>query len=30
MRDTAANGKMTWVTAAKVLKKCLKEKPQSD
>ncbi|NEO82045.1 hypothetical protein [Moorena sp. SIO4G3] len=30
MHDTAANGKVTWVTVVKVLKKCLIRKPQSD
>ncbi|NEQ85310.1 MAG: hypothetical protein F6K26_35890 [Moorea sp. SIO2I5] len=30
MGDTAANGEVTWVTVAKVLKKCLISEPQSD
>ncbi|NEO95787.1 MAG: hypothetical protein F6K56_38755 [Moorea sp. SIO3G5] len=30
MWDTGANGEMTWVTEAKVLKKCLRIDPQSD
>ncbi|NEQ86847.1 MAG: hypothetical protein F6K26_44410 [Moorea sp. SIO2I5] len=30
MGDTGANREVTWVTVAKVLKKCLIQKPQSD